>query len=1065
MLDDVADYLDEMKEAEQDKTSFGSLLDRSWAIRKGILAPEKENHGDEPIEDAVAVAAPADTTNGITKVQKEEEKVDNTPEVAVETTGSDGAAGAAGGADAQDKAINGISIIEGSAPEVIKPEVNGEEDVGVAAAVPVVSEVEMLDVALPEKSEEAVASPPPPITEGKPDHDEVEKPESSPVLLDSTLKAQPETTAAAAVGVEEDENTAAVAAAAVGGPGAVKEEDHETGAALLIKADAAPEENANEGSKQENKEEGDQQELQVLSSILVEDAGPAVAADDPEKVPLPSELTDTHLQFLNWHWANLEYGCSAPLSALSAKNWNQDEDFGGFGGPHCMVVGGYDQAFRKIASLLDVRLGTPAASVKMHEGVDRVEVITSTGESLWCDAVVVTVPLGVLKSNGLVFDPPLPQWKQECIERLGFGDLNKVVLEFPEVFWDDSVDFFGAAKGLVPEDRGFCFMWWNFHRFAGAPILAALVSGESAHAAESASDEELKTRAVEILKAMHPGVNVPEPVACTVSRWASELYSKGSYSYVAVGASGDDYDRLSIPVLRRILFAGEHTIKEHPDTVGGAMLSGIREAARALEILEIDNREGAQGAAAVGQAVAELKRKHAASNDREVPLNKKSRNNVGDKKKSGGKKRKAEERNGLDGSQGSGRMDFEKEGEEDADEEEDEDEDADDLDRKFGGVMGRDVGRMREELRARQTAREATKEVWRCLMIAESGDILPILELLQTSTDLHSRHTVSNCLASASIKALEALGSDPRCLAELSNWVSEAAAASVQVALLDQILKALRAMPLEGSLAKESGLAAVVKQCTMHGDPDVRKLAGNLTRSWMASENNAVGHGARGGKGRPGSSNGHHAASAMGGGNGHHHAAGGAQGAMEGGIATGAAAPVVPMKIELDEQAKRELEEAEAEMRRKEELAAALAAEAAAAEEQAKAEREKTGGGAGIGSFYDYKKSQKESKKQSKKSKERRSGGGGDEGHGDGKEESFDFVKKVKALIGYVLTQHVQSGKLKKDQYKMIIDKASEKVLSKVTPEELARGRPAYEKRKDNIKKLAEDYANFYSNR
>ena len=85
--------------------------------------------------------------------------------------------------------------------------------------------------------------------------------------------------------------------------------------------------------------------------------------------------------------------------------------------------------------------------------------------------------------------------------------------------------------------------------------------------------------------------------------------------------------------------------------------------------------------------------------------------------------------------------------------------------------------------------------------------------------------------------------------------------------------------------------------------------------------------------------------------------------------------------------------------------------------------------------------------------------------HGDGKEESFDFVKKVKALIGYVLTQHVQSGKLKKDQYKMIIDKASEKVLSKVTPEELARGRPAYEKRKDNIKKLAEDYANFYSNR
>lgn len=33
----------------------------------------------------------------------------------------------------------------------------------------------------------------------------------------------------------------------------------------------------------------------------------------------------------------------------------------------------------------------------------------------------------------------------------------------------------------------------------------------------------------------------------------------------------------------RLLFAGEHTAREHPDTVGGAMLSGLREAARFLD--------------------------------------------------------------------------------------------------------------------------------------------------------------------------------------------------------------------------------------------------------------------------------------------------------------------------------------------------------------------------------------------------------------------------------------------------------------------------------------------------
>jgi Flavin containing amine oxidoreductase len=50
----------------------------------------------------------------------------------------------------------------------------------------------------------------------------------------------------------------------------------------------------------------------------------------------------------------------------------------------------------------------------------------------------------------------------------------------------------------------------------------------------------------------------------------------GSYSFVAPGASGKTYEQLALPVRRRVLFAGEHTSREHPDTVGGAMLTGAR---------------------------------------------------------------------------------------------------------------------------------------------------------------------------------------------------------------------------------------------------------------------------------------------------------------------------------------------------------------------------------------------------------------------------------------------------------------------------------------------------------
>ena len=55
-----------------------------------------------------------------------------------------------------------------------------------------------------------------------------------------------------------------------------------------------------------------------------------------------------------------------------------------------------------------------------------------------------------------------------------------MVLEFPEAFWSDDADFFGAALPGGPDARGGCFMFWNLSRVAGAPVLAALLSGQAA---------------------------------------------------------------------------------------------------------------------------------------------------------------------------------------------------------------------------------------------------------------------------------------------------------------------------------------------------------------------------------------------------------------------------------------------------------------------------------------------------------------------------------------------------------------------------------------------------------
>lgn len=87
-----------------------------------------------------------------------------------------------------------------------------------------------------------------------------------------------------------------------------------------------------------------------------------------------------------------------------------------------------------------------------------------------------------------------------------------------------------------------------------------------------------------------------------VTRWRADPWSRGSYSFVAVGSSGSDYDLLASPVVpetpglprnqpnaangnARVFFAGEHTIRNYPATVHGAFLSGLREASRIADQL------------------------------------------------------------------------------------------------------------------------------------------------------------------------------------------------------------------------------------------------------------------------------------------------------------------------------------------------------------------------------------------------------------------------------------------------------------------------------------------------
>ncbi|EDV39455.1 uncharacterized protein Dana_GF25315 [Drosophila ananassae] len=302
---------------------------------------------------------------------------------------------------------------------------------------------------------------------------------------------------------------------------------------------------------------------------------------------------------LDWHFANLEFANATRLNNLSLKHWDQDDDFE-FIGHHTTVRNGYSCVPVALTENLDIRVNSAVKEIKY--GTNGVEVVAEnlkTSNSLMsykADLVVCTLTLGVLKlavaheesqqSNTVKFDPPLPDWKQQAIRRLGFGNLNKVVLCFDRIFWDPNANLFGHV-GSTTSSRGEMFLFWSI---SSSPVLLALVAGMSANIVESVTDDIIIGRCMSVLKNIFGNTSVPQPKETVVTRWRSDPWARGSYSYVSVGSSGSDYDLLAAPVipptckepegLPRLFFAGEHTIRNYPATVHGAYLSGLREAGR-----------------------------------------------------------------------------------------------------------------------------------------------------------------------------------------------------------------------------------------------------------------------------------------------------------------------------------------------------------------------------------------------------------------------------------------------------------------------------------------------------
>ncbi|KAK5666333.1 hypothetical protein QVD99_007092 [Batrachochytrium dendrobatidis] len=360
--------------------------------------------------------------------------------------------------------------------------------------------------------------------------------------------------------------------------------------------------------------------------------------------PVYPQLGKNYLRMIHWHIAHLEFANAAPLANVSANFLNQGDGHE-FTGTHALVSGGLNQVpyayaygaspeHFKLPILLDKKVckvtfpvswdgSKPQESVFSNAQTTHYGKVQCEDGSVYeCDAVVMALPLGVIKANTIQFEPPLPTWKQESIDALGMGILNKIILVFPNRFWDEHMDLFGAlvdpsspvwpphssmnqTKNDINSDeysdvRGQCFMFWNLYQTTKLPVLSAFVSGQAALDMAMHTDEELVNGAVKVLMRIFANVSpFPQPIEYFVTRWEDQPNIKGSYSFIGKNATNMDYDRLAETCFERMFWAGEATCKDYPATVPGAIISGFRAATQVTNLFmgqtrfpEIPNPQG-----------------------------------------------------------------------------------------------------------------------------------------------------------------------------------------------------------------------------------------------------------------------------------------------------------------------------------------------------------------------------------------------------------------------------------------------------------------------------------------
>ncbi|KAE9584823.1 hypothetical protein Lal_00024345 [Lupinus albus] len=246
---------------------------------------------------------------------------------------------------------------------------------------------------------------------------------------------------------------------------------------------------------------------------------------------------------------------------------------------------GRDFLFTLEGTILDTRLKLNKVVRELQHSKNGIVVRTEDGCVYEANYVILSVSIGVLQSDLLEFDPPLPGWKLEAIEKCDVMVYTKIFLKFPYKFWQSGPgkEFFIYAH----ERRGYYTFWQHMENaYPGSNILVVTLTNEESKRVEAQSDEETMREAMAVLRDIF-GPNIPDAIDILVPRWWNNRFQRGSYSNFPIIPNLERFHNIKAPV-GRIFFTGEHTSERFNGYVHGGYLSGIDTSKALLEEMRKD---------------------------------------------------------------------------------------------------------------------------------------------------------------------------------------------------------------------------------------------------------------------------------------------------------------------------------------------------------------------------------------------------------------------------------------------------------------------------------------------